>query len=181
MSFTQWLRTNRIAAGILAIIRIYVGWGFLHAGWEKLTSAGGFSALGFLQHSMENPVLSPTKTAEYPWFNSFINGFAIPHISIFNFLVPWGEFLVGAGLILGVFTTTAAFFGMLMNFMYMFCGTISSNPMDVLLGTFIIVAGYNAGMFGGDFWVIPRVRTQFTRWFHHSVELAKLGGKNAAH
>lgn len=181
MSFTQWLRTNRIAAGILAIIRIYLGWEFLNAGWEKLTSTTPFSALGFLQYSMTKPVLSPAKTPEYPWFNHFINSFAIPHVGLFNFLVPWGEFLVGAGLILGVFTTTAVFFGMLMNFMYMLCGTISSNPMDILLGTFIIVAGFNAGLFGGDYFVIPRVRTLFAKWFHHTVELPTIGRKNVTH
>ena len=73
MFFTQWLRNNRYAAAILTIARIYVGWEFLHAGWEKLTSAGGFSALGFLQYSAQNPVLSPEKAVEYPWFNSFFD------------------------------------------------------------------------------------------------------------
>lgn len=34
--FTTWLRTNRWAAGILTIIRIYIGWAFLTAGWGKI-------------------------------------------------------------------------------------------------------------------------------------------------
>ena len=171
MYFTQWLRKSNWAAGILLLIRLYVGWGFLTAGWEKLTSSPAFSAIGFLQHSVSSPVLSPSKAVEYPWFNSFLSGFAIPHVGLFNFLVPWGELLVGLGLILGTLTTAAVFFGMLMNFMYLFAGTVSSNPMDIFLGIFIIVAGYNAGKFGGDYYVIPYVRKFFANWFSHEVDL----------
>jgi len=40
----------------------------------------------------------------------------------------------------------------------MFAGTISSNPMDVLLGVIILAAGFNAGRIGLDRWVIPFIR-----------------------
>ncbi len=171
MFFTNWLRKSNWAAGILTIIRIYLGWGFLTAGWEKITGPTAFSALGFLQHSVSSPVMSPAKALEYPWFNAFLKGFAIPDVSLFNFLVPWGELLIGIGLIFGTLTTAAVFFGMFLNFMYMFAGTISSNPMDVFLGIFIIVAGYNAGKFGGDYYVIPQVRKLFAKWFSHEITL----------
>ncbi len=169
--FTNWLRNNRVAAALLTIIRVYLGYEFLSAGWEKLSASTPFDASGFLKYSMSNPVLSPTKAVEYPWFNSFINAFALPHIALFNVLVPWGEFLIGIGLILGVLTTTAAFFAMMLNFMYMFCGTVSSNPLDLLLGIFIVVAGYNAGKIGGDFFLIPWLHSQTHKWFHREVAL----------
>ncbi|MCL6443310.1 MAG: DoxX family protein [Alicyclobacillus sp.] len=158
MFFTNWLRTNKTAAVLLTILRVYLGWGFLRAGWEKITATDGFSAIGYLKFSAANPVVGPTKHILYPWFNAFISDFAIPHVGLFNVLVPWGEFLVGVGLILGTLTTAAVFFGMLMNFVYMFAGTVSENPMDILMGMFIIVAGFNAGRFGGDYWVIPWLR-----------------------
>ncbi|MCD8510314.1 MAG: Crp/Fnr family transcriptional regulator, partial [Bacillus sp. (in: Bacteria)] len=69
------------------------------------------------------------------------------------------EVLVGLGLLLGVLTTAAAFFGIMMNFAFLFAGTISSNPWMVLLTIFILAAGYNAGRIGGDRWVIPYIRT----------------------
>ena len=50
------------------------------------------------------------------------------------------------------------FFGLVMNFSYMFAGTVSSNPLDILLGVIIIEAGYNAGRIGLDRWVIPFIR-----------------------
>ena len=40
---------------------------------------------------------------KYPWYVSFLEGFAIPNAEIFSFVVAWGEVLVGLGLIVGVF------------------------------------------------------------------------------
>jgi thiosulfate dehydrogenase [quinone] large subunit len=45
-----------------------------------------------------------------------------------------------------------------MNFSYVFAGTVSSNPLDILLGVIILTAGFNAGRIGLDRWVIPFVR-----------------------
>jgi thiosulfate dehydrogenase (quinone) large subunit len=152
----KWLRENTIAAGILTFIRLYVGWEFLHAGWGKLTGPEPFSALGFLkgaaaQAAGEHPAVQA-------WWAGFLNGFAIPNHGLFDFIVPWGEFLVGLGLILGCLTTVAVFFGMTMNFAFLLSGTTSTNPQLVLLSIFIIIAGANAGKFGLDRWVIPFIK-----------------------
>ena len=58
----------------------------------------------------------------------FSKNAVIPNVEVVNLLVPWGELLVGLGLMLGLFTKTAVFFGMVMNFSYMFSGTTSTNP-----------------------------------------------------
>lgn len=79
-------------------------------------------------------------------------------IDIFNTIVPLGEFLVGLGLILGCLTTLACFFALVMNFSYLMAGTVSHNPSDILLGVIILFAGFNAGKFGLDRWVIPFIR-----------------------
>ncbi len=162
--FTNWLRTNPFAAIVLALLRIYLGFGFLTAGWEKLTAKEAFSAAGFMNNAIVHPVLGPDKhSALYPTYTAFLKNFALPNVGLFNSLVPWGEFLVGLGLILGTLTTAAAFFAMMMNFAYMLAGTVSSNPWNVLIGIFIIVAGYNAGKLGGDYWVIPWIRKYTSR------------------
>jgi thiosulfate dehydrogenase (quinone) large subunit len=168
--FVNWLRSNVYARIILTFLRIYLGWEWLHAGWEKLTGPKPFDASGFLKNSINHPVLGPDKSVVYPIYNSFLKHFALPNVGLFNFLVPVGEFLVGLGLILGVLTTAAAFFGVLMNFMYMFAGTVSSNPWDILIGTFILTAGFNAGMYGGDYWVIPWLRKTVFKWSNHDGE-----------
>ncbi|PTL37946.1 DoxX family protein [Alkalicoccus saliphilus] len=151
--FMNFLRNNRIAAGILVFLRVYLGWAWLTAGWGKVT--GGFDASGYLQ----GVVGSEEVLANYPWYHTFIEGFALPNADLFSFMVAWGEVLVGLGLILGIFTTAAAFFGITMNFAFLFAGTISTNPLLVLITIFILAAGANAGRFGGDRWVIPYLRT----------------------
>ena len=145
-----------LASYILTVIRLYVGYGFLTAGFEKI-AGGKFEASGFLAGAIHNPVLSPAKVVEYPTYVAFLKGFALPNAHLFNVLVPYGEFLVGLGLILGCLTTAAAFFGLVMNFSYVFAGTVSSNPLDILLGVIILTAGFNAGRIGLDRWAIPFV------------------------
>ncbi|WP_410515052.1 DoxX family protein [Paenibacillus sp. BR2-3] len=155
----RFLRENVFAAGALALLRLWVGWQWLDAGWGKLTGDKAFDASGFLNNAVSKPVVDrATNELIYPNFTSFIENFALPNVKLFNFAIPLGEFLIGLGLILGVLTTAAAFFGLLMNFMFMFAGTVSSNPWLILLGMIILVAGANAGKFGGDFYVLPFLR-----------------------
>ena len=153
----NWLRQNRIASGILAVIRLYLGYTWFIAGIHKLIS-GGFDASGFLKNAISNPVKGTDGSVVFGPYVSFLKHVALPNVDIFNKLIPAGELLVGLGLILGCLTTAAMFFGLLMNFSYLMAGTISSNPIDILLGVIILFAGFNAGKFGLDRWVIPFMR-----------------------
>jgi thiosulfate dehydrogenase (quinone) large subunit len=154
--FNQFLRENKVSAILLTVIRVYLGYEWLMAGLHKIT--GGFDASGFLKGATANPVKGPDGSVVYSTYVSFLEHFALPNAHIFNVLVPWGEFLVGLGLILGCLTTAATFFALVMNFSYLMAGTVSSNPLDILLGVFIIAAGFNAGRIGLDRWVIPYIR-----------------------
>lgn len=154
--FNHFLRENKVAAGILTVIRLYLGFSWMTAGWGKIT--GGFDAAGYLNNAVNNPVKGPDGNMVYSWYVSFLEGFAIPNIGVFNFLVPWGEFLVGLGLLLGCLTTAAMFFGLVMNFSFFLAGTVSHNPTDIFLGFIILAAGYNAGRYGLDHWVVPYFR-----------------------
>lgn len=154
----KWLRENNIAATILTVIRLYWGYAFLTAGIGKFTE--GFDASGFLKGAIANPVATHGEVV-YGWYVSFLKGFALPNVDLFNIIVPTGEVLIGLGLILGCLTTAAAFFGMVMNFSFMLAGTVSHNPTDILMGVFIVAAGYNAGKFGLDRFVAPYLRKLF--------------------
>lgn len=157
----RFLRENVYAAIALLILRLYLGWKWFSAGYEKITGEHPFDASGFLHNAIAKPVVDKTtKELIYPNFMAFIENFALPNVQIINLLIPWGELLVGLGLILGTLTTTAAFFGLVMNFMFMFAGTVSSNPWMVLLGFIILVAGPNAGRFGGDYFLMRFFRKE---------------------
>lgn len=157
--FAKWLRENQISAAILTVFRLILGYTFLTAGFHKLT--GGFDASGFLKNAIANPVKGPEGDVLYGWYVSFLKGFALPNVEIFNTIVPLGEFLIGLGLILGCLTTTAAFFALVMNFSFFLAGTVSSNPTDIFFGGLILFSGFNAGRFGLDHWVIPYIRKMF--------------------
>ena len=77
---------------------------------------------------------------------------------MFSFMVAWGEVLVGIALILGIFTSFAALMGITMNFAFLFSGTVSTNAQMVILTLFVLIAGYNAGRYGLDRWVIPFIK-----------------------
>jgi uncharacterized membrane protein YphA (DoxX/SURF4 family) len=154
--FNHYLRENKISAAILTIIRLYLGYAWFTAGFGKIT--GGFDASGYLKNAVANPVKGPDGNMVYVWYVNFLESFALPNIDVFNFIVPWGETLIGLGLMLGCLTTAAMFFGLVMNFSFFLAGTVSHNPTDIFLGFIILTAGYNAGRVGLDRWVVPFIR-----------------------
>ena len=151
----NFLRTNKYAAIFLTLLRVYIGYDWMTHGYEKLKS-GGFDASGFIQGAIAN------SGGEHPavqgWWAAFLEKAALPNVELFNFLVPWGEFLVGLGLILGVFTTFTVLMGLTMNFAFLFSGTVSTNAQLVLLQMFLLVAGYNAAQYGLDRYVLPFIK-----------------------
>ncbi|WP_186579935.1 DoxX family protein [Aquibacillus kalidii] len=151
----ELLRNNKVVSGVLAIIRIYLGYEFLHAGYGKVTG-GGFDASGFLQGAIAKS--SGDHPAVQGWWAAFLENVALPNADLFTFLVMWGEVLVGIALILGLFTNFATLMGMVMNFSFLFSGTVSTNGQMILLATFIVVAGANAGRFGLDRYAIPYLK-----------------------
>lgn len=150
----QFLRENKAVSFVLAVIRVYLGYTWLMAGIGKLQGKG-FDATGYLQGAIEKS--KGAQPAVQSWWASFLQDFAIPNVDLFNTLVTWGEVLVGIGLIVGCLTKTAVFFGLVMNFSYMFSGSIGVNPEMVILSMFVLVSGMNAGKFGIDGFVIPKV------------------------
>ncbi|WP_047983918.1 DoxX family protein [Ornithinibacillus californiensis] len=152
----NFIRNNKVVAGILAIIRIYIGYAWITAGIGKI-SGGGFDASGFIQGAIANA--GGDHPAVQGWWASFLETVALPNAEMFSFMVMWGEVLVGLALILGIFTNFAALMGMTMNFAFLFSGTVSTNAQMVLLTVFLVVAGYNAGRFGLDRWVVPFLKS----------------------
>ncbi|MGG1554331.1 DoxX family protein [Paenibacillus ferrarius] len=177
--FINWVRTNKYAGIALLIIRLYLGFQWFIHGWDKLRD--GFDAKGFLTNAVTKPVLDKaTNELVYPTFTKFVEHFAVPNVKLINLMIPLGEFLVGLGLILGALTTAAAFFGLLMNFMFMFAGTVSTNPWFILVGFVLFIGGANTGRFGADYYLLPLIRN----WVFRKKDPAapKTGpGAGAAH
>ncbi len=148
------------------IVRVYVGWQWLEAGWAKVNNpmwvgptAGG-AIKGFLMGSLKKAA------GEHPdvqgWYAMFVKNVAIPNAALFSHMVSFGELLVGIALILGLFTGIAAFFGSFMNMNYLLAGTVSTNPVLFFLQLFLILAWRVAGWWGLDRFVLPLLGTP---WF----------------
>ena len=148
-------------APLWAVVRLYLGYQWFTAGWGKVTNPegvwigakAGTSVAKFIEGAL-------TKTSgEHPdvsgWYATFLREVALPNAAFFSYLVAFGEVLVGVALILGLFTGFAAFFGAVMNSSYLFAGTVSTNPVLLLLGILLILAWRVAGYWGLDRWVLP--------------------------
>ena len=141
-------------AWLWLVVRVYVGWVWLEAGWGKVTNSAwvgtgaGGAVKGFLTGAL-------TKTAgEHPdvsdWYAWMIENIGLPGSFVISHLVAFGELAVGVALILGVFTGLAAFGGALMNMNFLLAGTVSSNPTLLLLEILLVSARRVAGRYGLD-------------------------------
>ncbi|RKQ33451.1 DoxX family protein [Oceanobacillus halophilus] len=148
----EFIRNNKMMAAILTVLRVYLGYAWFTGGLGKITG-GGFDASGFIQGAIASA--GGEHPAVQGWWAAFLETVALPNAGLFSFMVMWGELLVGLALILGIFTNFAALMGITMNFAFLFSGTVSTNAQMVLMTVFILAAGYNAGRYGLDRWVIP--------------------------
>jgi thiosulfate dehydrogenase (quinone) large subunit len=119
-------RLTRFQTITLVAMRMVIGWHFLYEGLAKWLK-GNWSAYSFLMESK--------------WiFSGFFRWLATTPsvLAVVNTLNIWGLILIGLGLILGLFTRTAAGAGILLIMLYYFC-----NPPFVGLFYSIPVEGNN--------------------------------------
>ncbi len=162
------LFNNTKLAWFWLVVRLYVGYEWLSAGWEKLhdptwTGAQAGTALGgFLNGAVAKTAgLHPDVQSWYAWF---LEHAVMNHLGLWAHLVTYGECLVGVALIIGLFTGIAAFFGLFMNLNYLLAGTVSTNPVLFVLAIGILMAWKVAGFIGLDHWVLPRLGTPWQKF-----------------
>jgi thiosulfate dehydrogenase (quinone) large subunit len=150
-------------AWIWLIIRLYAGYEWVTAGYGKITSAAwtgnaaGSALAGFVKGALTKSTGAHPDVQ--PFYASFLTNVVLPNAPLFGYLVAIGETLVGLALILGIFTGIAAFFGSFMNMNYLLAGTVSTNPILLILAIFIVLAWKTAGWWGLDRWVLPALGT----------------------
>ena len=141
----------------LVMLRLIAGWWLLHAGLDKFL-AWPFNAGWFVGGQAAGTSLGPFVTL-------FADGAGLAFV---NIMIPLGQTLIGLGLILGVLTRLAAFFGAtLMIFFYFINGETGAWAHGVVTGDllglliFAMIATLGAGrIFGIDSYLL---RTDFVR------------------
>jgi thiosulfate dehydrogenase [quinone] large subunit len=148
------------SAPIWLVARLYVGFAWLEAGWHKVTDpkwayGDGSGLLGYWKGAVAIPQQGSPKIS-YDWYRDFLNALinAEAH-TWFAPLIAWGEVLVGPGLIFGVLTGWAAFFGLLMNMSFMLAGSASTNPVLFSISILLVLAWRVASYLGGDRYILP--------------------------
>lgn len=152
----KWWQTPQ-AAILWTVLRLWLGIQWLMEGWHKITG-GGFDASGFMKGAIASA------SGEYPevlgWYAAFLEKFALPNVELFNFLVVWGEFLVGLGLVVGLLTRPALYAGALMNLSFMLAGTTGVNPIYYTVSIILLVAGTGAYYWGIDRFALPVLKAK---------------------
>jgi thiosulfate dehydrogenase (quinone) large subunit len=160
--FIRFLFGNKQMAWLWLVIRVYLGWQWLSAGWQKLHSPGwistGASLQAFWQRAYAAPVGGTKGIVHYGWYHQFL-GFMLQHqwYTWFGKLVAFGETTIGILLILGAFVGVVAFFGAFMNFNFMLAGSASTNPVLFTLAILLLLAWKIAGYYGLDYVLLPAV------------------------
>ncbi len=151
---TNFLYHDKKSAVIWLVLRIYIGYEWFSAGWEKLfnpnwvgTNSGTAIRSFFVSCLQKSAGTHPDVSS---WYAYLISHIAVPCSVIFSYFIVFGEIFVGTALILGLFTGVAAFFGAFMNFNYMLAGTLSLNPVMFLIQIFLMLAWRVAGWIGLD-------------------------------
>ena len=101
------------------------------------------------------------------WYASFLQSVVLPNAALFSYLVTFGEVLIGLGLIFGVLTGIAAFFGVFMNLNFLLAGAVSINPVIGALAIFLVLAWRIAGFYGIDSYLLPLLGTPWTGTLAH--------------
>ncbi|WP_433633578.1 DoxX family protein [Halomicrococcus sp. NG-SE-24] len=139
--FTASGKLHTLSVWFILALRLMIGLAFFQSGFDKVL-AGNFDAAGYLTGAVPNTGSPATDLfvamGNTPWFVDFV-----------NVAVPWGELLIGLGLIFGAFTRLAAFFGAFMMLMFYFGnwdvahGYINGDFAYMLV--FLSVAAFGAG------------------------------------
>lgn len=145
------------AAAMWFVVRMNVGADWFTAGWEKIQDptwgTSGTALTGFVKAAIAK------SGGDHPsvqgWYANFLQQFVLPNAGFVSFLVTWGEFAVGLGILLGALTGIAAGFGVLMNMNYLLAGTVSINPVLGMFGLFLCFSWRVCGLIGLDRWLLP--------------------------
>lgn len=158
------LFSNTRWAWLWLLARVYLGYIWLSSGLQKVTNPAwtqnGEALRGFWERAAAIPDAPARPAIAFDWYRAFIQALLDAQAyTWFAKLVTIGELLIGAALILGMFTGIAAFFGGFMNWNFMMAGSASTNPLLFTISILLILSWKTAGWLGIDRWLLPLLGT----------------------
>ena len=155
---SDWLYRSREASVLWLVVRLWLGYEWLNAGYQKLwgsehtafISGSGAGVKGFATAGIVGSTAGKGVGASYGWWAGVLHNFVVPYASWIGQFISISELLIGIGLVLGLLTGYAAFAGLLLNLVYMFTGSAGVNPAYAALAVLLVLAWRNAGWIGLD-------------------------------
>jgi thiosulfate dehydrogenase [quinone] large subunit len=158
-TWARFLSRSTLAAPIWLGIRLFLSYDWLNAGYHKLTDPKWFVTGESLMNSWTRsvtPAQSGAAPTPYEFFRNFLQMMLDSQAHTwFSKVIIFGELAVGLGLLFGALTGFAAAGGILMNTSFMFAGSLSSNPLLLLLEILIVWAWRSASWLGVDRVLLP--------------------------
>ena len=164
----RFLFSDTRMAPVWLMVRLFVGFSWLDAGWHKIIDTGaktnyiidGQGMLAFWQRIAAIPAAPAKPVISYDFYRSYIQFMIDNHWEgFFGKIIAFGETAVGLGLIFGAFVGIAAVSGAFMNLNFMLAGSTSSNPVLLLLGFLLVLSWKTAGFIGFDRFLLPILGT----------------------
>ena len=176
LRFADWLYRAKAASVVWLVARLWLGYEWLNAGYQKLWGAensgfwnsSGAAVKGYATAGIAGSA-SGKGGASYGWWAAFLHNFVVPNASWIAKLIAVSEFAIGVLLIVGLFTGAAALAGLVLNLVYMFSGTAGVNPAYAVVSLLLVLAWRNAGYLGMDSVALPWVR----HLLHHGGRAAR--------
>lgn len=145
-------------AWIWLIPRLYLAYVWLPSAWGKLNNPAwvqtGEALKGFWMNALSSGDI------KFEWYSGFLQ--FLVNIEAWTWmgkLIPLGELFVGLSLLLGAFVGIGAFGGAFLNWNFLMAGTLSTNPLLIILEILLILAWKVAGWYGLDRWLLPKLGT----------------------
>ncbi len=106
----RWLFGSSAASWIWLVVRVYFGYEWLIAGWERVRdgwlSDNGASLKGFASFALQGAGKGPHSAVNYGWYAAFLRWVVGDGAKILGPVIPIAELSVDALLILGLFTAS---------------------------------------------------------------------------
>jgi thiosulfate dehydrogenase (quinone) large subunit len=158
-TFARFLSRSTLAAPLWLGVRLFLAYDWANAGYHKLTDPKWFVTGESLMNSWTRsvtPAASGAAPASYEFYRGFLQMMLENQAyTWFSKVIIFGELAVGLGLLFGALTGFAAAGGLLMNTAFLFAGSLSSNPLLLLLEILIVWAWRSAGWLGVDRVLLP--------------------------
>jgi thiosulfate dehydrogenase [quinone] large subunit len=162
--FARFLFASTTAAWIWLPVRLYLGYEWGQAAWDKLFGSPSWlnstePLKGFVGFALQGAAQGEHSAVNFGWYAAFLRWVGGDGAGIMSKVVPLAESAVAIMLVLGLFTGIGAFVAGTLSVSFGLAGVAGVNPLFFVLEVLLILAWRNAGYFGLDRWVLPALGT----------------------